>query len=91
MITITPSAGQNLPRMSVQERAIAPRIVACSRMIAAGASRSFVDSHSVSGSAASTTRTVKPTATGSAANPTAMIAAATTAISTRTARVSSSE
>ncbi len=51
MITITPSAGQNRPRMSVQERAIAPRIVACSRMMAAGASRSFVDSHSVSGSA----------------------------------------
>ena len=88
---MTPSAGQNRPRISVQDRAIAPRIVACSRMIAAGTSSSLVDSHSVSGIAASTTRIVRPTATGSAAKPSAMMLAATTAMRVSTANVSSSE
>ena len=56
--TMTPSAGQNRPRISVHDRAIAPRMVACSRMIAAGTSRSFVVSQSVSGMAARTARIV---------------------------------
>ena len=80
MTTMMPSAGQKRPRMRVHERPIASRIVACSRMIAAGTSRSFVVIQSVTGIAARMTRIVRPTATGRAANPIATIAPATTAM-----------
>ena len=66
---MTPSATQKRPRMSRHERAIAWRMVARSRMIAAGASSSFVESHHTSGIAASTTSTVSPIAAGGDAMP----------------------
>ncbi len=87
MTTMMPRAGQNRPRMSVHERPIASRIVACSRMIAAGTSSSLVVSQSVSGIAARITRIVRPTATGRAATPIAMIAPVTTAKTRSAARV----
>ena len=88
-MTITPSADQKrAPDQRPRARDRLP-MVACSRMIAAGASRSFVDSHSISGKAASTTRTVRTTATGSATTPMPMIADAGDGDgSTSTARVS---
>ncbi len=84
--TMIPSAGQNRPRVSVQERAIAPPSVACSRMIAAGASSSLIMSHRVSGIAARITRTVRPTAASGAARPIATRAATTSATSRKAAR-----
>ena len=88
---MTPSAGQNRPRVSRHERASAAPMPAFSRMIADGTSSSFTLSQSASGIAPRTTSTPRAIAIGRAAKPISTSTPTTTAISTDTARVSRNE